>query len=262
MTARYVGEIVLQQNGVLDNVPGFLQNAVSEFVAFLPRLIGALVILIIGWIIGAAVGKLVRRVADGIGIDRRARDTPLGRLGGGSDDPVSKFLGKISAWFVYALAILTAADALAIPVLSQWIATAVSYLPAFIAGLVVIIGGFVVADFIADTIRGTGARTGGGTYTSWFATGARMFLYFMAITIGLQTMGVEVGILYVFARAAAWGIAAAIAIGAGIAIGWGGHSYVAENISRWMGQAKQAAPSPQSSGSTGTGSTGSTADDD
>ena len=261
MATRYVGEIVLQQNGILNNIPGFLQDVVSEFVAFLPRLVGALVILLIGWVVGAALGRLVRRIADGIGIDRRARDTPLGRLGGGSEDPVSKFLGKISAWFVYALAILTAADALAIPVLSQWISTAVSYLPAFIAGLVVIIGGFVVADFIADTIRSTGSTTGGGQYTSWFATGARMFLYFMAITIGLQTMGVQVGILYVFARAAAWGTAAAIAIGAGIALGWGGHGYVAENISRWMGQAKQAAPSPQSGGSTGTG-TGSTADDD
>lgn len=261
MATPYVGEIVLQQNGVLDNVPGFLQNVISNVVAFLPRLVGALVILLIGWAIGAALGRLVRRVADGIGIDRRARDTPLGRLGGGAEDPVSKFLGKLSAWFVYALAILTAADALAIPVLSQWISTAVSYLPAFIAGLVVIIGGFVVADFIADTIRGTGATTG-GAYTSWFATGARMFLYFMAITIGLQTMGVQVGILYVFARAAAWGTAAAIAIGAGIALGWGGHGYVAENIGRWMGQAKQAAPSPGSGGSTGTGSAGSTADDD
>jgi len=33
------------------------------------------------------------------------------------------------------------------------------------------------------------------------------------------------------------GVAAAIAIGAGIAIGWGGHSYVAENIEKWMGSA-------------------------
>lgn len=246
MTTRYVGEIVLQQNGILDNIPEFLQNVVSEFVAFIPRLVGALVILLIGWIIGAAIGKLVHRVADGVGIDRRAQDTPLGRMAGRSEDPVSTLLGKLAAWFVYALAILTAADALAIPVLSQWIATAVSYLPAFIAGLLVIVLGFVVADFIGDAIMQTRAATQ-TEYTSWFAKGTRMFLYFTAIVIGLDTMGVDVGILFVFANALAWGLAAAVAIGVGIAVGWGGHTYVAENIDRWMGRASAGTPAPHNS---------------
>ena len=244
MTTSYLGGIVLQQNGILGNVPGFLQDVIANIVAFLPRLVGALVILLIGWIVGAAIGKLVRRVADGLGIDQRARDTPLGRMGGDTSDPVSKFLGKISAWFVYALAILAAANALAIPILSQWIATAVAYLPAFIAGLIVIIGGFIVADFIGDMITRTGTSMN-EQYSSMFATGVKFFLYFMAITIGLQTMGIAVGILYVFARAAAWGLAAAIAIGVGIALGWGGHTYVAENIDRWAGRASQVTPGSQ-----------------
>jgi len=39
---------------------------------------------------------------------------------------------------------------LAISVLSEWIQAAVSYLPAFAAGLVVTVLGFVVADLIGD----------------------------------------------------------------------------------------------------------------
>jgi len=71
-----------------------------------------------------------------------------------------------------------------------------------------------------------------------------MFLYFTAVVIGLDTMGIDVQILYVFANAIAWGLAAALALGAGIAIGWGAHNYVAENIDRWMGDARSATPSP------------------
>lgn len=86
--------------------------------------------------------------------------------------------------------------------------------------LAIIIVGFVVADFVADAIRRTRAPTEAGAVTRWFAQGTRLFLYFIVLTIDLDTMGIDVGILFVSARAVAWGLA--IALGAGIALGWGG----------------------------------------
>jgi hypothetical protein len=231
---------VLQVGGL----PGWLQDPISGFIALLPRLVGALIILLIGWIIGRAVAAVVRRIADRIELDRMVLDTPLGRMMGGTESAVSGAFGKLAAWFIYALAILAAANVLAIATLSQWVATAVSYLPALIAGLLVIVLGFVVADFIGDAIMRTRAATH-TAYTQWFATGTRVFLYFTAIVIGLDTMGIDVGILYLFARALAWGLAAAIAIGAGVAFGWGGRDYVAEHIDGWMSSASQGTPSPQ-----------------
>lgn len=234
-------EVVLQAQ-----IPDFLTDTISGIVAFLPRLVGALVVLLIGWVVGIAVGKLVQTLTDRVELDRMVLDTPLGRIMGGTERAVSQTFGTISKWFVYALAILAAADVLAIQLLSQWIQTAVSYLPAFVAGLLVIVIGFVVADFIGDAITRTRAATQ-TDYTQWFATGTRMFLYFTAIVIGLDTMGIDVSILYVFANAIAWGLAAALALGLGIALGWGGHSYVADNIDQWMGQASAATPTSQES---------------
>ncbi|WP_049931133.1 mechanosensitive ion channel family protein [Halosimplex carlsbadense] len=230
-------------------IPPFLEETVAGVVAFLPRLVGALVVLLVGWAVGTAVGSAVRSLTDRIGLDTMAMDTPLGRIMGGSRRAVSSTFGELAKWFVYALAILAAANVLAIQVLSEWVTTAVSYLPAFVAGLAVIVLGFVVADFIGDAIMRTRAATQ-TAYTSWFATGTRMFLYFTAIVIGLDTMGIDVGILYTFAEAFAWGLAAAVAIGAGVALGWGGHSYVAENIDRWMGTARSATPEPSGSAAT------------
>ena len=248
---------VLQADGggLLGNLPGWLGNALSQILTALPRLVGALVILAIGWVVGKAVGKVIAGVADKAGIDRRAGDTPLGRMMGGSRNAVSNFLGKVSAWFVYALAILAAANTLAIPILSQWIATAVSYLPSFIAGLLVIIGGFILADFVGDAIKRTRSATE-SAYTQYFASGVQVFLYFTAIVIGLDTMGIAVDILYVFARAMAWGLAAGVALAIGIAFGWGGHSYVADNLGRWSGSAKSTASDMSSQDQ------GSPADDD
>jgi len=222
-------------------VPDWLQEPVAELITFLPRLVGALVILVIGWVIGRAAGRVVMSIADGIELDRMVLETPLGRILGGTEQAVSGTFGKLAKWFVYGLAILAAANALAIALLSEWISTAVSYLPAFIAGLLVIVIGFVVADFIGDIIERTRALTE-TAYNRLFADGARVFLYFTALVIGLDTMGIDVAILYVFAQALAWGIAAAVAIGVGVALGWGGKDYVADNIGRWMRQADDITP--------------------
>ncbi|WP_232686416.1 mechanosensitive ion channel family protein [Halobacterium zhouii] len=237
-----LSSIVLQEEGPFDAIPEFLQETVQSIIAFLPRLVGAIVILIIGWIIGAILGGIVKRITDSVGLDAHATDTPLGRMSSG-DDPVSTLLGKITAWFVYALAILAAADALAIEILSEWLARAVSYLPAFIAGLLVIIVGFVVADIIGDVIR---SSLGSTAKSSWFADGVRMFLYFTAIVIGFDTMGIDIELLYIFARALAWGLAIGIGAAIAIAFGWGAKDYVSNNISQWAGKAKQQSPSPDS----------------
>jgi len=237
MTATTLQPLQLQ-------IPEFLEQTVAQIVAFLPRLAAAIVVLLIGWIVGVAAARLVMGLTDRIELDKMVLDTPLGRLLGGSEGAVSRTFGVITKWFVYAIAVLAAANVLAIATLSAWIQTVVSYIPAFIAGLAVIIGGFVVADFIGDAIMRTRAATQ-TEYTSWFATGTRMFLYFTAIVIGLDTMGIDVGILYLFARALAWGLAAAIALGAGIAFGWGAHTYVSNNVEQWMGNVSSAAPEPQ-----------------
>jgi len=211
-----------------------IEATIADVLGFLPRLLAALLVLFVGWIIGRFVYGLIHRVVDRIELDRYVMETPLGRILGGTEGAVSRSFGKLGAWFVYALAVLAAANVLAIDLLSEWIATAVSYFPAFIVGTLIIVVGFVLADVLADIIARTESVTGTG-YTDFFADGIRVFLYFIAIVIGLDTIGVDVQILYTFATAAAWGLAAGIALAIGIGFGWGGKDYVAQNIDGWLG---------------------------
>ncbi|WP_049925071.1 mechanosensitive ion channel family protein [Halopiger goleimassiliensis] len=235
-----VSQIPLQQV----QVPDYLQDPIAEMVTFAPRLIGALVILLIGWVLGRVAAGIVARITDRVELDRMVLETPLGRMLGGTESAVSNAFGTLTKWFVYAVAILAASNVLAIPALSEWIATAVTYLPLLIAGIGVIVLGFVVADFIGDVIERTQAATQ-TAFTGAFANGVRIFLYFTAIVIGLDTMGIDVGILYVFARALAWGLAAAVAIGVGVSFGLGGREYVAENIGDWASRTPSLSQSDQ-----------------
>ena len=246
------------QQQPLDQILGPFADAITGIILLIPRLIGALIILLIGWIIGRVVARIIRRLADAAGLDRRTLQTPIGDMLGGSEDAVASAFGKIGAYYIYFLAILAAADVLNIPLLSQFINDAAAYLPALIAGILIIVVGFIIADFVGDIIMRSASTTGSDA-GSMLATGVQVFLYFIVIVVGLDTMQVNVEILYIFAGALAGGLGLAVAIGVGVALGLGGRDYVAENIDRWAGQASDTAgemggdTSPETHGS-GSGS--------
>jgi len=227
-----------QQGDPLEgDLPLWLQDTLASILEFLPRLAAALIILIIGWIAGRIIGGIIRRIVDRAEVDRRLMDTPMGEMLGGTESSVAGFFGKLAKWFIYVLAIIAAADVLAIALLSQWLTAVVSYLPVFIGGLLVIVLGFIVADFIGDMIARTEAATK-TRYTKYFAEGTKILLYLLAIVIGLDTMGIDLTGLYVLIRPLLWGLAVGIALAIGIGVGWGFKDYIAENMERWSRRAR------------------------
>lgn len=231
MTDNYVGDaVVLQQEA-----PDFLGEALADMILIIPRLIGAFIILLLGWIIGRLLARVIRRIAATFDLGTRTMSTPIGEMLG-SPEAVAGALGKVGAYYIYFLALLAAADVLQIPLISMWISDAASYLPALIAGVLLIVTGFIVADFIGGVIQRTEATTQ-QRHTQLLADGVRVFLYFIVLVLGLDTMGVSVEILYIFAAALAGGLGLALAIGIGIAVGLGGKEFVADNLDRWAGRA-------------------------
>jgi len=226
-----------------------VETVVGDVVAFLPQFVGALAILIVGWFLGRVAYRLVRATADRLDVDRRMLRTPIGAMAGGTEQAVANTFGTLAAWFVYALAILAAADVLAIELLSEWIATAVSYFPALLAGGLVIVIGFILADFVGDVVARMETITETG-YTDAFADGIRVLLYFVAVVIALDTVGVSTDIIFLFAQAVAFGLAAGLALAIGIGFGWGSKDYVAENIGSWFGRAPRPVGTGQTDGGT------------
>ena len=265
---QFQDSVTITQQQQLGQLLGPFADALTGIILLIPRLIGALIILLIGWIIGKIVARIISRIADGVGIDQRTLQTPLGDMMGGNEDAVANTFGKIGAYYIYFLAILAAADVLNIPLLSQFINDAAAYLPALIAGVLIIVVGFIVADFVGDVIQRSASTTGSDA-GSMLASAVQVFLYFIVIVVGLDTMQVNVEILYIFAGALAGGLGLAVAIGLGIAFGLGGRDYVADNIDRWAGHASDTAgemggtsPETRSRSSSSTGSNVDRSDDE
>ena len=190
----------------------------------------------IGRLFGKAVSKLLERA----GIASRLRRTVAGKALERSGVTPTRFLELLTRWFVYLVAILLAADALQISGLTAFISSVVQYLPNFIAGILILLFGFLVVDFLGDAIRAIG-REAKIEFAALLSIGIKLVLYLTVTVIALNTMKIDVTILNEFARAIAWGTAIGIAVGLGIALGWGLKDRVAKEGFGWLASAEATA---------------------
>src|SRR3954470_23423104 len=98
-----------------------LRTGLDAFVAFVPQLIGAIVILVVGYIVAKILQAVVARVLMAVGFDGRMERGGIKQFFGRAQtrETPATVLGKLAFWFVFVIAITMAADALGISQVSQ-----------------------------------------------------------------------------------------------------------------------------------------------
>jgi hypothetical protein len=140
-----------------------LQTGLDAFFGFLPRLIGFLVVLVIGWIIAKVVKTAVTKLLQKIGTDRALHSGTTGQYVDrvAPNTSPSSLIGTLAYWFIFLGALAIAVSQLGIEALDNFVASIGAYLPNVIAAVLI----FVVAGAIAAAIGGLVARTMGDTPT-------------------------------------------------------------------------------------------------
>jgi Conserved TM helix len=151
------GEAVM----VLADVGDSFQRAMDVFFTWLPSLLGALVLLVIGYIVAKVVAGLVRRGLRAVGTDRAVSSGRAGdyRQRFAPSLQPSGVIAKIAFWFVFGLAIMLAVSALGIDALTDFVGGIVAYLPNVIAAILILL----IAIAIAGAVGGLAQRLMGGT---------------------------------------------------------------------------------------------------
>jgi len=214
-------------------IQDFLTQIWTTIVEMLPRVVGAIIALIIGWIAGRALGKAVSNVLDKVGVDDALRPTIFGRVLERSGITTVGFFDLIVRWFVYLIAIFAAVDILQITILTEYMSMVVAYLPNLIAGVILLIAGFIVTDYIADFMKKVGEEAG-VAYSRIFSDGLRLLLYSIVIIIALSQMKIDITIVESIVVNLSWGISIGAGVGLGIAIGWGFKDVIAESAKEWI----------------------------
>ncbi len=145
-----------------------LQQGLDAFFAFIPNLLGFLVILLIGWIIAKAVRTVVNKALDRVGVDRALHESSAGqyveRISPGAKP--SHLIGATAYWFIFLFALSAAIGALKIPALTTFIAQVQAFLPNVIVAVLI----FVAAAALAGAVAGAVQKLMGDTPTGKVVT--------------------------------------------------------------------------------------------
>src|ERR687889_347783 len=197
-----------------------LQNALSTFLSYIPQLIGALIILIVGYIVAKVLQAVVGRVLQGIGFDRWMERGGIKQFfdRAETNQTPASILGALVFWFVFIIAITMAADALGIPQVSVVLAQLIAYIPNIIAAILILILAALLANFISGIVRGA---TGSDILASIAQYAIIVYAVFAALT--------QLGIAVQLTANTFLIVLGAVALAGAIAFGIGGRE-VARNI--------------------------------
>jgi hypothetical protein len=118
----------------------------------LPGVIGAIIVIIIGIIAGWFVGKVANRIIDRT-VEKNFDKSEIGRTLKGSGFDLSNFVGGLLYAFIVIISITVAIGLLNIPgTAGEYMTQIASYLPRLIGGILVIVLGIVLVDFLAQLV--------------------------------------------------------------------------------------------------------------
>jgi hypothetical protein len=216
-----------------------LTGALALFLTGIPRVIGFLLILLIGWLIS---GILARAVA---GLLRVIRFNDLAQRAGITDfvqqmgirRGAEGMMADIVKWFVRIITLIVAFDALGLPAVSQVLQQFLLWIPNLVVALVILVIAGLAANALANLVRGATAQAG-FTNPDMLSTIVRVAVWSFGIVIAVN----QIGIAQTLVNTLFFGLVGALALALGLAFGLGGRETAGEIVQSWYRQGKEAAP--------------------
>ena len=141
-----------------------LASGLVVLFAAVPRIIGFLAILIIGWIIAAAMAGAVTAILRTVKFNDVARRSGFSGFveNMGIRKDASAFIADLVKWFVRLIVLVSAFDALGLPAVSQVLQQLLLWLPNLVVALVILVLAGLAANALAGLVRGATAESGLG----------------------------------------------------------------------------------------------------
>ena len=204
--------------------------ALALLLGGIPKLIAFALILIVGWIIAAAVGGVVTRLLRTIDFERLAERSGLRGFVRqmGMQMTASQLIGDIAKWFIRLIALVVAFDALGLPAVSQVLQNLLLWLPNLVVAIVTLVIGGLAATALSRLVRGATSEAGFAN-PDLLATITSVAVWAFAVLIAVNQIGIAANIVNILFT----GVVAATALAAGLAFGLGGREVANEILSGW-----------------------------
>jgi Conserved TM helix len=194
-------------------------TALALVFAFIPKLIGFLLILLIGWFVAKALERIVTALLRKVGFDNFSNRIGLNRFDQrmGVHLDAAGILGQIVFWFIFLIFLVPALESLGITSVTVILNQFIAYIPEVFVAILILFLGALLATVVADIVRGLTATAGIGN-PNVFAAIARWAILLFAIFMALSQLRIAPAIVELLFSAIVFGSALAF----GLAFGLGG----------------------------------------
>lgn len=199
-------------------------------IMFIPNLVVALVILIIGWAIGAAISKAISHFMKMIKFDealRRAGFEEFTRKAGINLNS-GAFLGGLVKYFIIVVFLIASFDVLGLTQVTAFLQQVViGYLPQLIVAVLILLVGGVVGDVVSRVVSAS-AKSAGLNSAGFASTVAKWAVWVFAVLVALSQMGIAGA----FIQTLFTGFVVAVSLALGLAFGLGGQDAASKAIEK------------------------------
>jgi hypothetical protein len=196
-------------------------ESIAMGVAFiLPQIVLALVLVILGAIIGAGLGKLIEKGVNALQVDRAFQQAGVSRFieRSGYHLRTGRILGWLVQWFVILVFVVAAFDVLGLDQVNMFLREVVlSYLPRVVVAVLILLSAALVAEFASGVVIGA-SRAADVSSHYLLGTIAKIAIWSFAILAALN----ELQVAEAFVQTLFTGIVVALSLAAGLAFGLGG----------------------------------------
>ncbi|KKR32527.1 MAG: CmpX protein, partial [Candidatus Falkowbacteria bacterium GW2011_GWF2_39_8] len=145
-------------NEQADSIKISFINLWDRMIGFIPQLLAAIIVLILGLIIANALAKLIKKAVywlklddlfNRVGINQKIKSF-------GWDFTIADILAWFVKWFVIFVTLISAADILRLPQISQFFDSVVAYIPRLFVAVVILTLGFIIGEFVGNAVKKAG----------------------------------------------------------------------------------------------------------
>jgi len=205
-------------NMFLDRILEILGQLYRDFMIATPRILGALIIFILGWIIAKVIAGIVKRILKSLQVDKlaeRLNEIDFVQKSNINIVPSTIFSKIIYYVFILVFAIV-ATDQLGMPVVSNLVSDIISYIPNVIAAIIVLAVGLVIADVIKSIVQ-TAMQSLGVPSAKIISTFLFYFIFLMTVITAIKQVGINTEFIQTNLSLIIAGGVLAFAIGYGLA---------------------------------------------
>lgn len=212
------------------------QNLWVGVVNFVPNLVIAIVILVLGWLIGALLGRAIEQVFRSLKVDDALRRAGLESFlrRGGVNLNSGAFIGGLVKWFVIVMFLVAAFDVLGLAQVNVFLQEVVlGYLPSVLAAALVLLVAGVIGD-VTGRVVVTAARTANIQSAHFAGAIAKWSVWIFGILVALSHLGIAAA----FSQTLFTGVVIAISLALGLSFGLGGQEAASRFIERLRSEMK------------------------